>query len=113
MDGPVTQPIDKVREDSLLGSTLARIFGHFVRAIPVVSGDHRKISLQKKENAVSPTDITVESSSETEPGVVIDDLILVGIKSGRLPRLKGIDLHRACLRAGLRRTEAQIYQRFP
>ena len=27
--------------------------------------------------------------------------------------MKGIDLHRACLRAGLRRTEAQIYQRFP
>ena len=112
-DGPVTQPIDKVREDSLLGSTLARIFGHFgARDSSRVRRPPENFTAEK-ENAVSLTDITVDSSSETEPDAVIDDLILVGIKSGRLPRLKGIDLHRACLRAGLRRTEAQIYQRFP
>ena len=43
----------------------------------------------------------------------MDDLIIVGIKSGKLPRFEGVDLHKACLRAGLRRTEAQVYQRFP
>ncbi len=112
-DGPVTQPIDKVREDSLLASTLGRIFGHFgARDSSRVSQSPENFKVEQ-ENAVSPTEKTAESSAETASDAVIDDLILVGIKSGRLPRLEGVDLHRACLRAGLRRTEAQIYQRFP
>ncbi|HBX27426.1 MAG TPA: hypothetical protein DEF72_08375 [Gammaproteobacteria bacterium] len=111
-DGPVTQPMNEVREESLFGSRLGRIFGHFsVR-------DSSRVKQQQKftveqENADSPTETITDSSAETAIDTVMDDLILVGIKSGRLPRLEGVDLHRACLRAGLRRTEAQVYQRFP
>ena len=43
----------------------------------------------------------------------MDDLIVVSIQSARTPRFEGINLHKACLRAGLRRTESLIYQRFP
>ena len=46
------------------------------------------------------------------PDAVMDDLILVGISQGNTS-FEGVDLHKACLRAGLRRTEAQVYQRFP
>ena len=111
-DGPVTQPMNEVREESLLGSRLGRIFGHFgVRDSSRV--EQRQKFTVEQENADSPTETITNSSAEAAIDTVMDDLILVGIKSGRLPRLEGVDLHRACLRAGLRRTEAQVYQRFP
>ena len=111
-DGPVTPPIDKVREGSLLGSTLERIFGHLgVR-------DSSRVNLPEnfkveREDTVSPTETTANLRFEVASDAVMDDLILLGIKSGRLPRFEGIDLHKACLRGGLRRTKAQVYQRFP
>ena len=111
-DGPVTPPIEKVREGSLLGSTLGRIFGHLGArdSSRVKRPENSKI---EQENAVSPTETTANLSVETASDAVMDDLILVGIKSGKSPRFEGVDLHKACLRAGLRRTEAQVYQRFP
>ena len=111
-DGLVTQPMNEVREESLFDSTLGRIFGH----LGVLDSSRVKRQQQfrvEKENAESTTEIITELPAESATDNVADDLILVGIKSGRLPRLEGIDLHRACLRAGLRRTEAQVYQRFP
>ena len=111
-DGPVTRPIDDVRESSLLGSTLGRIFGHFsARDSSLVK--RPKDSKVKQENADLPTKTIEEVSVEPTYDAAMDDLILVGIKSARLPRLEGVDLHKACLRAGLRRTEMQVYQRFP
>jgi FtsZ-interacting cell division protein ZipA len=111
-DGPVTPPIEKVREGSLLGSTLGRIFKHLGArdSSRVKRPENFKI---EQENAVSPTETTANLSVQTAPDAVMDDLILVGIKAGKLPRFEGVDLHKACLRAGLRRTEAQVYQRFP
>ena len=111
-DGPVTPPIEKAREGGLLGSTLGRIFGHLGArdSSRIKRPENFKI---ERENAVSPTEITANLSVETTSDAVMDDLILVGIKSGKSPRFEGVDLHKACLRAGLRRTEAQVYQRFP
>ena len=43
----------------------------------------------------------------------MDDLIVVSIQSARTPRFEEMNLHKACLRAGLRRTESLMYQRFP
>ena len=111
-EGLVTQPMNNVREESLFGSTLERIFGHF-GARDSSRVKRQEQSKVEQENADSPTETISELSAETATDSVADDFILVGIKSGRLPRLEGVDLHKACLRAGLRRTEAQVYQRFP
>ena len=48
----------------------------------------------RQENAVSPTETTANLSVETASDAVMDDLILVGIKSGKLSRLR-VDLHKA------------------
>ena len=111
-DGPVIPPIEKVREGGLLGSTLGRIFSH-LGARDSSRGKRPENSKIKQENTVSPTETTANLSAETASDTVMDDLIILGIKSGKLPRFEGVDLHKACLRAGLRRTEAQVYQRFP
>ena len=85
VDGPVTQPIDKAREDVFL----ARRGAHFWSFWCADSSRVRRPpenSKAEQENAVSPAGTSAESLFETERGAVIDDLILVGIKFWRLPR---------------------------
>jgi len=111
-DGPVERPMKASTEGGILGSTLGRIFGRF----------------GKKESASSAVDVILDEpiecadadqGSTVDPGqepVVeesMDDLIVVRIQSARTPRFEGINLHKACLRAGLRRGESLMYQRFP
>jgi cell division protein ZipA len=111
-DGPVERPMKDNAEAGILGSTLGRIFGRFgkkdsdpspVDAIldePIESAD------ADQESAVEPSQDAVVDES-------MDDLIVVRIQSARTPRFEGINLHKACLRAGLRRGESLMYQRFP
>ena len=54
-----------------------------------------------------------QTSSESKSMDSMDDLIVVSIQSARTPRFEEMNLHKACLRAGLRRTESLMYQRIP
>ena len=63
--------------------------------------------------SVDLSDDLAESEQVSEPTYSMDDLVVVSIQSARADRFEGINLHKACLRAGLRRTDSQMYQRFP
>lgn len=63
------------------------------------------------------THVSGASSSATSasPGaeVTLDDLVIVRIRAARAEHFADLDLHTACLRAGLRFTADQVYSRYP
>ncbi len=110
-DGPVSRPIAEPEETGLLGSTLGRIFGRFGKKS--AESNQEPETLEVSSDSVDiPSDVS-EPTPQSEPADSMDDLVVVSIQSARSPRFEGINLHKACLRAGLRRTESQMYQRFP
>ena len=110
-DGPVSRPIAEPEESGLLGSTLGRIFGRFGKKSAEI--DQEPDTLEAPSDLVdTPSDMS-DPTPRSEPADSMDDLVVVSIQSARSPRFEGINLHKACLRAGLRRTESQMYQRFP
>ena len=110
-DGPVSRPIAEPEETGLLGSTLGRIFGRFGKKS--AESNQEPETLEVSSDSVDiPSDVS-EPTPQSEPADSMDDLVVVSIQSARSPRFEGINLHKACLRAGLRRTESHMYQRFP
>lgn len=110
-DGPVSRPIAEPEESGLLGSTLGRIFGRFGKKS--AESNQEPETLEVSSDSVDiPSDVS-EPTPQSEPADSMDDLVVVSIQSARSPRFEGINLHKACLRAGLRRTESHMYQRFP
>ena len=110
-DGPVSNSIAEPGTAGMFGSALGRIFEAFRKTI---CGDWR--DSEPSESALYTPDIPDEmpqTSSESESMDSMDDLIVVSIQSARTPRFEEMNLHKACLRAGLRRTESLMYQRFP
>jgi len=108
-DEPVSRPIAESSETGLLGSALSRIFGFGKKATPPIevaepSETNNDLS-DELDLAPAPESDSVDES--------MDDLVVVRIQAARAPRFEGIDLHKACLRAGLRRTESLMYQRIP
>ncbi len=111
-DGPMERPMKASVEGGILGSTLGRIFGRFGKkdSDPSPVG---AIMDEPIESADADHGSTVESSQDSIVEESMDDLIVVSIQSARTPRFEGINLHKACLRAGLRRGESLMYQRLP
>lgn len=110
-DGHVSNSIAEPGTAGMFGSALGRIFGRFGKQSAEI-GENPEPS----ENALHTPDILDEmpqTSSESESMDSMDDLIVVSIQSARTPRFEEMNLHKACLRAGLRRTESLMYQRFP
>jgi len=110
-DGPVSRPIAEPEESGVFGSTLGRIFGRFGKKSADTNPQPEPV--ETASDSVEALDDVSEPTKEAEPTDSMDDLVVVSIQSARAPRFEGINLHKACLRAGLRRTEAQMYQRFP
>ncbi|MEC8693690.1 MAG: cell division protein ZipA C-terminal FtsZ-binding domain-containing protein [Pseudomonadota bacterium] len=110
-DGPGSNSIAEPVTEGIFGSALGRIFGRFGKQSAEI-GD----ALEPSGEALHAPDIPDEisqTSSESESVDSMDDLIIVSIQSARAPRFEEMNLHKACLRAGLRRTESLMYQRFP
>ena len=110
-DGPVSNSIAEPGTAGIFGSALGRIFGRFGKQ----SAEFGETP-EPSEDALHAPDIQDEmpqASSESQSTDSMDDLIVVSIKSARTPRFEEMNLHTACLRAGLRRTESLMYQRFP
>ena len=110
-DGPVSNSIAEPETAGMFGSALGRIFGRFGKQSAEIGE-----TPEPSEDALHAPDILDEmpqASSESGSTDAMDDLIVVSIQSARTPRFEGINLHKACLRAGLRRTESLMYQRFP
>ena len=110
-DGPVSKTIAEPEESGIFGSALGRIFGRFGKKS--ADTDQQPEPAVAASDSVEVLDDVSEATKEAEPTDSMDDLVVVSIQSARTPRLEGINLHKACLRAGLRRTESQMYQRFP
>ena len=111
-DGPVERPMKASTETGILGSTLGRIFGRFGKKDSDPSLFDATLD-EPIESADADQRSTDEPSEDAVVEESMDDLIVVRIQSARTPRFEGINLHKACLRAGLRRGESLTYQRFP
>ncbi len=110
-DGPVSNSIAEPETAGMLGSALGRIFGRFGKQSAQIGE-----TPEPAEDALHAPDTLDEmpqASSESGSTDAMEDLIVVSIQSARTHRFEGINLHKACLRAGLRRTESLMYQRFP
>ena len=110
-DGPVSNSIAEPETAGMLGSALGRIFGRFGKQSAQIGE-----TPEPAEDALHAPDTLDEmpqASSESGSTDAMEDLIVVSIQSARTPRFEGMNLHKACLRAGLRRTESLMYQRFP
>ncbi len=110
-DGPVSNSIAEPETAGMLGSALGRIFGRFGKQSAQIGE-----TPEPAEDALHAPDTLDEmskASSESGSTDAMEDLIVVSIQSARTLRFEGINLHKACLRAGLRRTESLMYQRFP
>ena len=110
-DGPVSNSVAEPGTPGMFGSALGRIFGRFGKQSAEIGA-----TPDPSENALHAPGILDEmpqTSSESEVMDSMDDLIVVSIQSARTPRFEEMNLHKACLRAGLRRTESLMYQRFP
>ena len=110
-DGPVSNSIAEPETAGMLGSALGRIFGRFGKQSAQIGETHEPA--EDALHAPDTLDEMPQPSSESGSTDAMDDLIVVSIQSARTPRFEGINLHKACLRAGLRRTESLMYQRFP
>ncbi len=110
-DGPVSNSIAEPGNSGMFGSALGRIFRRFGKQSAEI-GD----TSEPSEDALDAPEIldeTPQTSLESESMDSMDDLIVVSIQSARTLRFEDMNLHKACLRAGLRRTESLMYQRFP
>ena len=110
-DGPVSNSIAELGTAGMFGSALGRILGRFGKQSAEIGETPEPL-----EDALHAPDILDEipqKSSESEAMDSMNDLIVVSIQSARTPRFEEMNLHKACLRAGLRRTESLMYQRFP
>ncbi|MGA1207127.1 MAG: cell division protein ZipA C-terminal FtsZ-binding domain-containing protein [Litorivicinaceae bacterium] len=56
---------------------------------------------------------TASAESRSEDEVTLDDLVIIRIRAARAEHFAALDLHTACLRAGLRFTTDQVYSRYP
>jgi len=110
-DGPVSNSIAEPEAAGMFGSALGRIFGRFGKQSAQIGETHEPA--EDALHAPDTLDEMPQPSSESGSTDAMDDLIVVSIQSARTPRFEGINLHKACLRAGLRRTESLMYQRFP
>ena len=110
-DGPGSRSIEETEEKGLLGSTLRRIFGRLKEKKS--DSNQEPTGLNVTFESVDLSDDLAESEQGSEPTYSVDDLVVVSVQSARAGRFEGINLHKACLRAGLRRTDSLMYQRFP
>jgi len=110
-DGPVSNSIAEPETAGMFGSALGRSFGRVRKQSAQIGETHEPA--EDALHAPDTLDEMPQPSSESGSTDAMDDLIVVSIQSARTPRFEGINLHKACLRAGLRRTESLMYQRFP
>ena len=114
-DGPMDAPIaDKRESQGLFAGTMGRLFGFNKTVSAETSEDTELASEPAKFEGPSEADsgvpVTAESSSQAPD---LSDVVVIELKPARAERFVGINLHTACLRAGLRRTEQAIYERIP
>ena len=112
-DGPMVEPITKEEEASFLSSTLGRIFSHFGKKSEYSDGQKTESPSLHLDHGTTEKPSASIARVDTLNDQSMYDLILVRVQSSREERLEGVNLHKACWRAGLRRSKSKIYQRFP
>lgn len=120
-DGPHRNPIDPVAASGGLKSTMGRLFG-LAKARVAAAKDPENLesssaamgeSVEGADPAFDDGLVTPARPVSPAPEPNLDDLVLVELKPARSDRFVAVNLHTACLRAGLRKTEQGMYQRIP
>ncbi len=112
-EGPMDAPMQPEHQGGGLGAMMSRMLARLsaqrdVNSDPVLP----EAPVLNPEHGVDqepPSD----TESAADATAVLDDLVLVQLMPTRAERFVDVDLHRAALRAGLRRTPQNWYQRYP
>jgi cell division protein ZipA len=114
-EGPMDAPMPSASESRGLGAMMSRMLGRLTHPQDVESApEPTQTAMPESEpdTGSEPTDRT-ETAPDMDETAVLDDLVLVQLMPTRADRFVDVDLHRAALRAGLRRTPQNWYQRYP
>ena len=112
-EGHMPAAIPNEIESGFLGSALETIFGHFGKNYANSSGQKATSRSTDLDHEAIDEPFISETQDNASNDLSMLDMVLVRIQSSRVGRLEGVNLHKACLRAGLRRSKLKIYQRFP
>ena len=108
-DTPADDVMIRPDHGGLFGQTVARILGSFGRAASRT--DANEPVSANSSNAIDL--LNPEQPTEDRPVPDINDFVMVSLRPSRVQRFESLNLHAACLRAGLRFTSSQTYQRVP
>lgn len=108
-DTPADDVMIRPDHGGLFGQTVARILGSFGRAASRT--DANEPVSANSSNAIDL--LNSEQPTEDRPVPDINDFVMVSLRPSRVQRFESLNLHAACLRAGLRFTSSQTYQRVP
>ncbi len=120
-DGPQRAPIEETNSVTSLKHTVGRLFG-FTKSRDTTTGTSEALPTMEVPSDEVTTPEVFEGDDgivaparpvEPEPEPNLDDIVLVELKPARSDRFVAVNLHTACLRAGLRKTEQGLYQRIP
>lgn len=112
-EGPMDAPMQPDTQGGGLGAMMSRMLGRLT-AQRDADPDTLPIETQgfEADSVVNPEG-RADTESEEDASAVLDDLVLVQLMPARAERFVDVDLHRAALRSGLRRTPQHWYQRYP
>lgn len=111
-EGPIDAPMKAATRETGLSSMMSRLLGRFAPRSDTNSESARDDSLDTVDQIPEAVEMPPEPAESVQEET-LDDLVLVQLMPARAERFVDIDLHRAALRAGLRRTPRNWYQRYP
>lgn len=114
-EGPMSAPIDPKPASGLFAGAMGRLFGlNKSDSASALATDETASDALPDNDQLPAQDEARVSGAEAEPATPdLDDVVIIQVRPARSERFVGVNLHTACLRAGLRRTEQQIYERIP
>lgn len=114
-EGPMSAPIEpKSESQGLFAGTVSRLFG-----LAKSSDETPKDRMEHQSPEAAQPEPSDDEYSETPPAEPtsgqpdLSDMVVIQLKPARAERFIGVNLHTACLRAGLRRTGQEVYERIP
>jgi cell division protein ZipA len=114
-EGPMSAPIEAASESKgVFSGAVSRLFGFAKSADASLTAVPEQSATGAEAEAFPVQDQVEHSAVAPEPSQPdLSDMVVIQVKPARAERFVGVNLHTACLRAGLRRTDQDVYQRIP
>ena len=114
-EGPMSAPIDVKPAPGLFAGAMGRLFGlNKSDSATAVEPQEAATDTAHVGDQMPPQDASGASVADVEAATPdLNDVVIIQVRPARSERFVGVNLHTACLRAGLRRTEHQVYERIP